>query len=73
MAKLVATEAAYAVTAECIQLLGGIGFTWEHDAHRYFKRATANRLLAGTPVELRRELGHRLGWLPPVSGSGVRF
>ena len=26
---------------------GGIGFTWEHDAHLYFKRATANRALLG--------------------------
>jgi alkylation response protein AidB-like acyl-CoA dehydrogenase len=56
VAKLVATEAAYTVTAQAIQLLGGIGFTWEHDAHRYFKRATANRLLAGDPVMLRRAL-----------------
>jgi alkylation response protein AidB-like acyl-CoA dehydrogenase len=56
VAKFVATEAAYAVTGECIQLFGGIGFTWEHDAHRYFKRATANRLLAGTPQALLREL-----------------
>ncbi|GAA0961896.1 hypothetical protein GCM10009558_080640 [Virgisporangium aurantiacum] len=56
IAKLVATDAAFEVTGECIQLLGGIGFTWEHDAHRYFKRATANRLLAGTPADLRREL-----------------
>jgi alkylation response protein AidB-like acyl-CoA dehydrogenase len=61
VAKLVATEAAYAVTAECIQLFGGIGFTWEHDAHRYFKRATANRLLAGDPVTLRRLIGRRAG------------
>jgi alkylation response protein AidB-like acyl-CoA dehydrogenase len=61
VAKLVATEAAYAVTGECIQLFGGIGFTWEHDAHRYFKRATANRLVAGDPVALRRELAGPAG------------
>jgi alkylation response protein AidB-like acyl-CoA dehydrogenase len=61
VAKLVATEAAFAVTGECIQLLGGIGFTWEHDAHRYFKRATVNRLLAGDPVTLRRELAGLAG------------
>ena len=36
---------------ECIQLLGGIGFTWEHDAHLYLKRAMANlQLLAGGDV-----------------------
>jgi alkylation response protein AidB-like acyl-CoA dehydrogenase len=56
LAKLIATEAAWTVTRASIQLLGGIGFTWEHDAHRYLKRATANRLLAGDPVTLRRLL-----------------
>ena len=59
MAKLVAADAAYQVTAQGIQLHGGIGITWEHDAHRYFKRATANRLLLGDPVVLRRILGTR--------------
>ncbi|MEN3307977.1 MAG: hypothetical protein V7603_4179 [Micromonosporaceae bacterium] len=61
VAKLYATETAYAVTAESIQLHGGIGFTWEHPAHRYFKRATANRLLHGDPVSLRRTIGARAG------------
>jgi alkylation response protein AidB-like acyl-CoA dehydrogenase len=59
LAKLVAGEAAYAITAESIQLLGGIGFTWEHDAHRYFKRATTTRLLGGDAVTLRRLIGAR--------------
>jgi alkylation response protein AidB-like acyl-CoA dehydrogenase len=61
LAKLVAAEAAYAITAEGIQLLGGIGFTWEHDAHRYFKRATTTRLLCGDAVALRRLLALRAG------------
>ena len=35
---------------DCIQVLGGIGFTWEHDAHLYLRRALAQRqLLGGTP------------------------
>ena len=34
---------------EMIQLHGGIGFTWEHDAHLFFKRARGNRSLLGTP------------------------
>jgi alkylation response protein AidB-like acyl-CoA dehydrogenase len=59
MAKLVAADAAYVVTAESIQLHGGIGFTWEHDAHRYFKRATVTRLTHGDPVTLRRLLADR--------------
>jgi alkylation response protein AidB-like acyl-CoA dehydrogenase len=61
MAKLVATEAAYRVAAESIQLHGGIGFTWEHDAHLYLKRATVNRLLHGDPLTLRRTVGQRAG------------
>jgi alkylation response protein AidB-like acyl-CoA dehydrogenase len=32
---------------ECLQLLGGIGFTWEHDLHLYLKRALADRALLG--------------------------
>ncbi|WP_327001135.1 acyl-CoA dehydrogenase family protein [Dactylosporangium sp. NBC_01737] len=61
LAKLIATEAAWTVTRASIQLLGGIGFTWEHDAHRYLKRATTNRLLADDPVTLRRLLLTRAG------------
>jgi acyl-CoA dehydrogenase len=49
------------VTAEMIQLHGGIGFTWEHEAHRYFKRAKTSQLLLGTPGELRRLIAQRAG------------
>jgi alkylation response protein AidB-like acyl-CoA dehydrogenase len=35
------------VAKDCIQILGGVGFTWEHDAHLYLKRATAVRQLLG--------------------------
>ena len=65
MAKLVAADAAFAVTAESIQLHGGIGFTWEHDAHRYFKRATLNRLSHGDPLALRRVIAERAGLFAP--------
>jgi hypothetical protein len=47
VAKAYCSDAAHSVTGECIQLHGGIGFTWEHDAHLYFKRATTNRVLLG--------------------------
>jgi alkylation response protein AidB-like acyl-CoA dehydrogenase len=49
------------VTAEMIQLHGGIGFTWEHEAHRYFKRAKTSQLLLGTPGQLRQLIAHRAG------------
>jgi alkylation response protein AidB-like acyl-CoA dehydrogenase len=36
---------------ETIQIHGGIGFTWEHDAHLYFKRARTGQELLGTARE----------------------
>ena len=51
VAQLYCSEAYVAVTAENIQLHGGIGFTWEHDAHLYFKRAWTGREMLGRPEE----------------------
>jgi alkylation response protein AidB-like acyl-CoA dehydrogenase len=59
LAKSVCTDAAYRIAAETIQLHGGIGFTWEHEAHLYFKRATALRLLLGDAHEQRRLVAER--------------
>lgn len=44
-----------------IQLHGGIGFTWEHDAHLYFKRARSAATLLGTPAEARERLAATIG------------
>ncbi|MEO3783688.1 acyl-CoA dehydrogenase family protein [Actinocorallia sp. B10E7] len=51
VARISCSEAYVAVAAENIQLHGGIGFTWEHDAHLYFKRAWTSRELLGRPEE----------------------
>lgn len=48
-----ALEALRAAAAEGIQLHGGIGFTWEHEAHLYFKRAAGDELLFGPAHRLR--------------------
>ncbi|MFI6167476.1 acyl-CoA dehydrogenase family protein [Nocardia sp. NPDC051052] len=48
-ARLHCTEALTTITAETIQLHGGIAITWEHDAHLFFKRAHSNAHLFGTP------------------------
>ncbi|WTX10358.1 acyl-CoA dehydrogenase family protein [Streptomyces canus] len=48
-----ALEALRTAAAEGIQLHGGIGFTWEHEAQLYFKRATADELLFGPAHRLR--------------------
>ncbi len=59
LAKAVCCDAAYRIAAESIQMHGGIGFTWEHDAHLYFKRATALRLLLGDSHTQRRLVADR--------------
>ncbi|MDV9176970.1 acyl-CoA dehydrogenase family protein [Streptomyces sp. W16] len=48
-----ALEALRAAAGEGIQLHGGIGFTWEHEAHLYFKRAAGDELLFGPVHRLR--------------------
>ena len=47
VAAAVAPDAFLRCAKDCIQVLGGIGFTWEHDAHLYLRRATALRQLLG--------------------------
>jgi alkylation response protein AidB-like acyl-CoA dehydrogenase len=61
MAKSYCSEAFFHCAAESIQIHGGIGFTWEHDAHLYFKRAKTDELLFGTPAQHRAVLAERLG------------
>ncbi|HEV2376114.1 MAG TPA: acyl-CoA dehydrogenase [Streptosporangiaceae bacterium] len=51
VAAVVAADAAVRNTHDCIQILGGIGFTWEHDAHLYYRRALSLRALLGEPGE----------------------
>jgi alkylation response protein AidB-like acyl-CoA dehydrogenase len=46
-AKAYAAHAANYVTAECIQIHGGVGYTWECDAHLFLRRAKVNDLLLG--------------------------
>jgi alkylation response protein AidB-like acyl-CoA dehydrogenase len=47
------TDAAVFVAQDCLQLHGGIGFTWEYDCHLYLKRARLNQVLAGANGALR--------------------
>jgi alkylation response protein AidB-like acyl-CoA dehydrogenase len=49
---------------ECLQLHGGIGFTWEYPAHLYLKRAKASAIAFGTPDRHRAALGHLVGLMP---------
>jgi alkylation response protein AidB-like acyl-CoA dehydrogenase len=80
-AAAIALDAAVDNAKDCIQVLGGTGFTWEHDAHLYLRRALALRqLLGGGPVWRRRSAalaldGARRSLRIPVSaevGHAVR-
>lgn len=53
LANAQASEALRRSASELLQILGGIGFTWEHDGHLFYRRAKANEVLFGTPSDLR--------------------
>jgi alkylation response protein AidB-like acyl-CoA dehydrogenase len=55
-AATVAIDAAVTCAHECIQVLGGIGYTWEHDAHLYYRRALSLRALAGSSAAWASEV-----------------
>jgi alkylation response protein AidB-like acyl-CoA dehydrogenase len=61
LAKAYCSEAFFHGAAENIQIHGGIGFTWEHDAHLYFKRAKSSELLLGDATYHRELLADRIG------------
>ncbi len=65
VAGVVGTELFARCAKDCVQVLGGIGFTWEHDAHVYLKRALALRQLSPSSAAWRRRAAQ-------LAGAGVR-
>ena len=61
IAKASCCDALFNCASNAIQLHGGIGFTWEHDAHFYFKRARACSTLLGSPAWHRERLASLIG------------
>lgn len=61
LAKSYCSEAYSHAAGDNIQIHGGIGFTWEHDAHLFFKRAKTDELLFGAPADHRAALADALG------------
>jgi alkylation response protein AidB-like acyl-CoA dehydrogenase len=61
LAKAYCSEAYTQVAKENIQIHGGIGFTWEHDAHLYLRRAKSSELLFGAPDRHRERLAELVG------------
>jgi alkylation response protein AidB-like acyl-CoA dehydrogenase len=61
LAKAYCSDAYFHAAAENIQIHGGIGFTWEHPAHLYFKRAKSSEILLGDATYHRELLAQRIG------------
>jgi alkylation response protein AidB-like acyl-CoA dehydrogenase len=61
MAKAYSSDAYLRCASQNIQIHGGIGFTWEHDAHLYFRRAKSDDLLLGPPHYHRERLARLVG------------
>ena len=61
IAKAACADAFYQCAANTIQLHGGVGFTWDHDAHLYFKRARAASTLLGSAAWQREQLARLMG------------
>lgn len=61
LAKAAASETYMHAAAECIQIHGGIGFTWDNDTHLWFKRAKSSEVFLGQPSYHRELLMQRWG------------
>ena len=61
LAKSLSSDAFLLAALENIQIHGGVGFTWEFDAHLYFRRAKASEVFLGTPTFHRERYAHALG------------
>jgi alkylation response protein AidB-like acyl-CoA dehydrogenase len=59
-AKAAASDAYVHTAQETIQLHGGIGFTWEHDAHLYYRRAVVSAATLGTATDQREHVAEAL-------------
>jgi len=56
VAKAYCSEVFRNCSTSAIQVLGGTGFSWEHDIHLYLKRAKANEMALGDPVYHREQV-----------------
>jgi len=63
------SDLCFRASAENIQIHGGIGFTWEHDAHLYFRRAKSSEILLGDAVWHRERIAAGLGLRAPQESS----
>jgi alkylation response protein AidB-like acyl-CoA dehydrogenase len=73
LAKARATDSFVHVAGECLQLHGGVGFTWEFDPHVYLKRARLNEMLVGTNPAMRDRAADGLASSLRVGGQPLEL
>ena len=61
LAKAYCSDTYFQCAADCLQIHGGVGFTWEYDVHLYFKRARASEQLLGAPSWHRERVAREIG------------
>ena len=61
LAKAYCSDTYFRCAADCLQIHGGVGFTWEYDVHLYFKRARATEQLLGAPSWHRERVAQEIG------------
>ena len=66
LAKAAASDAYMQAAKDCIQIHGGIGFTWDNDTHLWYKRAKSSEVFLGSPTEHRERL---LRWKMPQEST----
>ena len=62
MCKSLCSETYLLAAAENVHIHGGMGFTWEHDAHLFYRRAKSSSILFGGPGEHRARIAAELGF-----------
>jgi alkylation response protein AidB-like acyl-CoA dehydrogenase len=61
LAKAYCSDTYFQCAADCLQIHGGVGFTWEYDVHLYFKRARSSEVLLGDPTFHRERVARLIG------------
>ena len=73
LAKSEVTESTVFVTTDCVQLHGGVGFTWDFDPHIFLKRARLNEVLYGLHLVLRDQAAAELAALTHAGRSALEL
>jgi alkylation response protein AidB-like acyl-CoA dehydrogenase len=71
LAQVVCSRVALRAAEECVQMHGGIGFTWEHPAHLYLKRARVDAMTLGSPPAHLRRIGVLVDLVADLEGRHV--